>query len=770
VSAGNSPSQEGVVKLQKRAVLDLNDSEAVAAMRERLNGVVGGDEELLLCAAADIADGDRFGERWLVLTPERILVAEQRNGSMEPIVQLPLSQVKSAKTETLVGAGILEVTLDDGRRIELLRYTSTLNQEFAWAARSIDEFLRERKKPTLLVSEDEGKKLICPNCKGIIPPWLEGVCPRCIKKSKTLRRIMSYATPYKGLCALAVAITLVQLGVDLIPPYFNKILLDGVFNFNNPMTMPERGRLLLLIVLAMAGLRLLGTGLASARGFITAWLGAKVTYDVRAQLYQYLQRLSLRFYDKKQTGNLISRMSNDTNNLHWLVVDMIPDLVVNSLQLVGITAVLLWMNWKLTIFVLLPAPVVAVFSVAFMRRLHRVYGKQWHLWARMHEVINNVLSGIKIVKAFAQEEQEVKRFSRRNADLFSAQVRAERTWAAMWPPMAFLSGLGGLLVWLFGGHQVLDGSITIGVLMAFIGYLGMFYGPIQFLPRLNDWISRSLTAAERIFEVLDSEPEAYEDPNAVSIPRIEGRVEFRNVTFGYDKYKPVLHNVSFTVEPGKMLGLVGHSGAGKTTVINLLCRFYDVDEGQILIDGVDIRKLKLEDLRRQIGIVPQDPFLFSGTVAENISYGKPHATRDEIIRAAIAANAHDFIMQMPDGYDSQVGDRGGRLSGGEKQMIAIARAILHNPRILILDEATSSMDSETEKRIQEALARLVESRTTFAIAHRLSTLKSADHLLVLDHGRVVEYGTHEELMEKQGTYYRLVQIQSELSRSIAVGG
>lgn len=749
--------------MQDRAVLDLADKDAVAQVRDQLGDLVQPDERLLLCAATDVGDNGVYGERWLVMTSDRLLVAEREDGHMRAVADLPVKQLKGAKAEQLVGAGVLEVTLEDGHPRELLTYSSTLNQTFAWAAKSIEEYAKDGKEPRPHAEENE-KRLICPTCNGIIPPWLDGICPRCLKRSRTLARIMAYAAPYKGLCALAVGITLVQLVVDLIPPYFSKVLLDTVFDMKRHLAMEARLRMLALIVIAMALLRIVGMALSGSRGYIMAWLGARVTYDVRAQLYDYLQRLSLRFYDKKQTGNLISRMSNDTNNLHFLVVDMIPDLVVNSLQLVGITAVLFWMNWRLAIFVMLPAPAVAFVSLVFMRRIHRVYGKQWYLWGRMHEVINNALSGIRIVKAFAQEEQEVRRFEGRNTDLFAASVKAERTWAVFWPPMAFLSGLGGLLVWFFGGRQVLGGTITIGVLMAFMGYLGMFYGPIQFLPRLNDWISRSLTAAERIFEVLDSEPESYDDPDAVHIERIEGRIEFKNVTFGYDKYKPVLHNVSFTVEPGKMIGLVGHSGAGKTTVINLLCRFYHADEGQVLIDGVDIRKLKLSDLRSQIGIVPQEPFLFSGTVAENISYGKPNATRDEIIRAAVAANAHDFIMRMPDGYDSQVGDRGGRLSGGEKQMVAIARAILHNPRILILDEATASMDSETEKRIQEALSRLIESRTTVAIAHRLSTLKNADHLLVLDHGKVAEWGTHDELMEKKGTYYRLVQIQSELAR------
>jgi ATP-binding cassette subfamily B protein len=328
--------------------------------------------------------------------------------------------------------------------------------------------------------------------------------------------------------------------------------------------------------------------------------------------------------------------------------------------------------------------------------------------------------------------------------------------------------VGTLLVWYVGGRDVLFGRMTLGTLMAFLMYVGMFYGPIRFMSQLINWCSRSLTAAERVFEILDIRPEIRDVEDAMEMPEIQGKVEFRNVTFGYEPNKPVLKQLNFEVKPGEMIGLVGHSGAGKSTTINLLCRFYDVDEGEILIDGVPLRQIRLENLRSQIGIVPQDMFLFSGTIAENISYAKPSATREEIIRAAKIANAHDFILRKADGYETTLGEGGGGLSAGEKQRIAIARAVLHNPRILILDEATSQMDVETEKQIQEAIAELVKGRTTIAIAHRLSTLKNADRLIVLKEGGIVEMGSHEELLSKEGEFHRLVQMYQEVAKVRAV--
>jgi ATP-binding cassette subfamily B protein len=380
-------------------------------------------------------------------------------------------------------------------------------------------------------------------------------------------------------------------------------------------------------------------------------------------------------------------------------------------------------------------------------------------------MLSDSLSGIRVVRAFAQEGREVRRFGESSEALFESEYSAARLVNLLMPTLSVIIEFGQYPVWLVGGIMVVNGEMSFGRLMMFTGYLGMFYGPLQWLTNLADSVPRSLTAAERIFEVLDTEPEVADTENAVPLPHIQGDVEFRNVYFGYDRNKPILKDVSLHVRPGEMIGLVGKTGAGKSTFINLVCRFYDPQMGQVLIDGVDVRAVRLSDLRSQIGVVLQEPFLFSGTIAENIAYGKPDATPEEIMRAAKAANAHDFIMKFPDGYDTQVGERGGRLSGGERQRISIARAILHDPRILIFDEATSAVDTETEKQIQEAIERLVQNRTTFAIAHRLSTLRKADRIVVIDDGRIVEVGTHDELLDLRGHYWRLVQMQTDLTRA-----
>jgi ATP-binding cassette subfamily B protein len=389
-------------------------------------------------------------------------------------------------------------------------------------------------------------------------------------------------------------------------------------------------------------------------------------------------------------------------------------------------------------------------------------------WGKFCSLLNESISGIRVVKAFAQEDREMDRFMQRSEALAEAGIKADGFWYVLFGWMSFLTGLGAIIAWLAGGLEVIAGNMTVGMLVAFYGYLWLFFGPLQWFSQVNNWMSRAFAGAERVFEVIDTPTEAYESPDAVSIPYIQGDIEFRNVRFGYDKSNPVLKGISIDVKQGEMIGLVGKSGVGKTTLINLICRFYEADSGQILIDGVDIREIRLKDLRRQIGVVLQEPFLFNGTIAENIAYGKPGATFEEIVAAARAANAHNFILGKPDGYDTQVGERGSKLSGGEKQRVSIARAILHNPRILILDEATSSVDVETEKQLQEAIQRLVAGRTTFAIAHRLSTLRNATRLVVLDEGKIAEEGTHQELLDKKGVFHKLVDIQSQTSQIIGV--
>lgn len=466
----------------------------------------------------------------------------------------------------------------------------------------------------------------------------------------------------------------------------------------------------------------------------------------------------------------MSRITNDSDQLWDFLTDGIPWFISNILTLVLIGAVLFKMNWQMALLLLTPAPFIYGLTKWFMPRAHKKWHFVWQRISKMYSALNSTLNGMRVVKAFAQEDRENDRFRDRNRQVFEASYAANGMWAVYWPAMGFLMAVGYWIVWIVGGHKILTAQdgMTLGTLTAFIGYLGQFYSPFQNFSRVMDWSTRSMTAAERVFEVLDTQPDITEAAQPVPMPHMQGAVEFENVAFTYDKSKRVLEEFTLKVEPGEMIGLVGHSGAGKSTLINLLSRFYDVTEGSIKIDGVDIRNIRQEDFRRQLGIVLQEPFLFPGTIRDNIAYARPDATTDEIIRAAKAANCHEFILKFADGYDTSVGDRGQRLSGGERQRISIARAILHDPKILILDEATASVDTETEKQIQEAITNLIQNRTTFAIAHRLSTLRNASRLVVMKEGKMAECGTHDELMAEDGVYAKLVNIQNEVNKIRAV--
>jgi len=489
--------------------------------------------------------------------------------------------------------------------------------------------------------------------------------------------------------------------------------------------------------------------------------------DLRADLFRSMQFLPLRFYDKRKVGSLISRMNNDSDQVEGYLIFDAPFVLSNATMIVGILALLFYMNWQLTLYVLLPVPPILIGSSLIWNRLQG-YWRRWSArWARLSTHLNESIGGIRVVKAFAQETREGERFDRHNHALRDVSVSAERSWLVFFMVTNFFMSFGAFFVWYFGGVQILDGQLKLGELMAFISYLWMLYQPLKWFGDFYSFMVRAFAGAERIFEVIDARSEPFEDPRATPIPHIRGHVHFRGAAFGYDPGKIVLRDIDLEVQPGEMIGLVGRSGVGKSTLINLITRFYDTSRGSVEIDGIDIQSLRLEDLRSQIGLVAQQSFLFNGTIAENIAYGKPSASFEEILRAARAANAHEFIIGKNDGYDMVVGEQGNKLSGGEKQRIAIARAILHDPKILILDEATSSLDTPTEKKIQEAITRLVAGRTTFAIAHRLSTLRSADRLVVLEAGKIAEVGTHEELMALEGIFYQLVQTQQATSAVMA---
>lgn len=718
-------------------------------------------EAVQIQVRADMADAFAYGERFLVLTDRQLLLSDQ-----EAWIELSLDEVAAVRTLELVGGGLLEIERKTGPP-ELLHYSSSLYALFVEIAEALSQSIKgeELELPTLM------ERNRCEACNRLLPEK-DGICPFCISRWDTLRRIASFLSPYKIRVAVLMAGSMLMTLLGLLPPYVVRHIIDDVLEpgVDGRITVEEGMALLGVLVGALFGAQVLSWSANLLSGFMRADLSAWASRDVRAKLYHSLQFLPLRFYEKRKVGNLISRFLNDADRLEMFLLFFVPFLLSNALMLVGILVLLLWMDWQLTLYVLLPVPFIVIASIKKFGQLRRYWSSWSAKWSRLSSHINESISGIRIVKSFAQEKREEQRFTVRNEDLWEASVTAERVWVVFSSIVNFVMSFGIFLVWYFGGRQIINGELTLGVQMAFISYIWQLYRPLQFFSSANNMITRSLAGAERIFEVIDARPESFDEKDAKSLPTLKGQVVFKGVAFGYDPGKPVLKGVDIEVEAGEMIGLVGKSGAGKSTLINLICRFYDVDRGVLEIDGTDIRQIRLGDLRRQIGMVAQESFLFNGTVFENISYARPEASFEEVMRAARAANAHEFIIKKQDGYDMVVGERGNKLSGGEKQRISIARAILHDPKILILDEATSAVDTPTEKKVQEAVANLVKGRTTFAIAHRLSTLRNADRLVVIDEGKVAEVGTHQELMEREGIFHKLVTTQQQTTAVMAVGG
>ena len=717
----------------------------------KVGASAGAEEQVLIQVATDMAERASFGKRLLVVTDQRLLVFDSATDD----VDIPLTQIERVRSDALIGGGCLEVELREGAPVRV-HYSNSLTPKFAEVAEGIG-LLLQGEDPNLPLELD---RTHCAQCSRLLPEK-GGICPGCIRKRDTLKRLLSYMTPYKARALLLVGLTLVTALIELVPPYIAKHIIDDVLTKDGDL-----GLLYLYVGLlfGLAVIRWIGN---VVRRWLNTWVGFRAMADLRADLFRSMQFLPLRFYDKRKVGSLISRMNNDSDQVEGYLIFDAPFVLSNATMIVGILALLFYMNWQLTLYVLLPVPPILIGSSLIWNRLQGYWRRWGARWARLSTHLNESIGGIRVVKAFAQETREGERFDRRNHALRDVSVSAERSWLVFFMVTNFFMSFGAFFVWYFGGVQILDGQLKLGELMAFISYLWMLYQPLKWFGDFYSFMVRAFAGAERIFEVIDARSEPFEDPRATPIPHIRGHVHFRDAAFGYDPGKIVLRDIDLEVQPGEMIGLVGRSGVGKSTLINLITRFYDTSRGSVEIDGIDIQSLRLEDLRSQIGLVAQQSFLFNGTVAENIAYGKPDASFEEILRAARAANAHEFIIGKNDGYDMVVGEQGNKLSGGEKQRIAIARAILHDPKILILDEATSSLDTPTEKKIQEAITRLVAGRTTFAIAHRLSTLRSADRLVVLEAGKIAEVGTHEELMAREGIFYQLVQTQQATSAVMA---
>ncbi|MFC1717296.1 ABC transporter ATP-binding protein [Candidatus Poribacteria bacterium] len=750
--------------------ISIDFEEMPELVREKFDSIAKPQERIHAAVASDMNMDGMFEDSWLLATDMRVLVLSGNHDKPPQIVQeVSIEDMSEVRVKSYTGNGILEVETSD-RAIELLRFSKTAYHKngISEVPEAIDR-IREQNGQDVKRLKDRGAERErntnrCEKCGHTVPFWSD-TCPHCLEKRTLFLRLFSYLRPYWYIAAIAFLLSLATVALGrLIPPLIFKELMDKVYKPLVPTGQPERLQLLSTLVLALVGIHVFSTVLGTIRTYMMSWLGNKVIVSLRTSAYEYLQTLSLSFYNKKETGRLMSRINYDTGNLRGFIVEGVQELVMDVLLITGMSVILFITNWRLAALTLIPIPIVTVGSIIFGKKMHMAFHKVWRRMASISAILADTIPGVRVVKAFVGEEREVDRFSRENDGYFKANMRAAKLRTLYFPIMGIATFFGGIIVRFFGGRDVVTGGMTLGELMLFMSYMWMFYGPIQGLTRVNHMLQMAASAAERVFEILDAQPDVADRKDAVELPTIRGDIKFDNVVFSYDEEQNALDGVSFEVKAGDMVGLSGPSGAGKTTLINLIGRFYDVTGGSISVDGYDVRDVKMRSLRGQIGIVLQEPFLFHGSIAENISYSQPRASRAEVVAAAKAANAHSFIMNFPDGYDTLVGERGVGLSGGEKQRISIARAILKNPRILILDEATSSVDTETESLIQSAIERLVEGRTTFAIAHRLSTLRKADKLIILEKGLVAEQGSHNELLKNDGLYKRLVDLQSELSK------
>jgi len=730
------------------------------------------DETLLAWFETDLDARLHFAPGLLVLTDRRLL---SRQPGSDAWTDHPISADQMLHLFDHAGVGGLELVQGTGKdqsRRALWRYTLGNNPA---ALRLLAQF--ERQIEILKTGQAPAAidETLCPKCKTPIPLDQDD-CPVCTRElhtppsTWTLFRLWRFAKPYQGQLLAGFLLMLGSTAATLVPPYLTMPLMDEVLiPFQNGAKI-ERS-VVAMYLGGLLGAALLSWALGWAKTYILALVSERIGADLRTATYEHLMQLSLEYFGGKRTGDLMARIGSESDRICVFLSLHLLDFASDVLMIVLTAGILFSINPALALVTLLPLPFIAWMIHVVRDRLRTGFEKIDRVWSEVTNVLADTIPGIRVVKAFAQEQREATRFREANKHNLAVNDRLNKVWSLFSPTVSLLTEVGLLVVWGFGIWLVAHNKITVGVLTAFLAYIGRFYTRLDSMSRIVSVTQKAAAGSKRIFDILDHVSSVPEPTNPVHLPKLSGRIEIRDMGFRYGS-RAVIRNMNLDIAPGEMIGLVGHSGSGKSTLVNLICRFYDVSEGSIRVDGVDIRSLTVADFRRHIGLVLQEPFLFFGTIADNIAYGKPDATREEIVAAARAAHAHEFILRLPQGYDSLVGERGQALSGGERQRISIARALLIDPKILILDEATSSVDTTTEKEIQKALDNLVKGRTTIAVAHRLSTLRKADRLVVMDRGRVVEVGGHDELMAKEGHYYRLYQAQLRQAEALAenIGG
>jgi len=730
--------------------------------------------ENLYSVEYDIDSSDLLCAGKIVLTKDMqlILFADGKTESREEY-RCDFNEVKELQINSHIGCASLEAELKNGDRVRICRFTqSCLNQisEFIKAANYYIE--------TGEYTEINIERTVCPKCgKHFIVNTQ--ICPNCSNKASIVGKFLALGKKYMPAFALSGVLVLFCNVINLIIPLVNRILVDDYlfpaseglepWGDKNPVLM-----ILILILIMLACYVLIRViNIAAAR--MRNATSAKFINSVRIKLYDKIQVLSMSSISRRTTGDLIKRVTEDTSVITEFIKSETVWMIEIGVIFIGVSGYFIATRPLLALFVFLPVPLVLFAASRFWGFINRRYEKQWRLSSTANGILHDIIRGIRVVKVFGTEKSEIEKFSNANRKLAETSQQNEQLWALLFPLLGFLVGIGEFLVLYFGAQSVLYGidpelgysiigePLTLGELTQIMSYIGYIYGPLRWMTSLPRSIANAVTSMAKLNEIIDEEPDIRDKADAIT-PEIEGNISFVNATFGYKSYEPVLKNITLDIKKGEMVGIVGHSGVGKSTMINLIMRLYDLNSGKLLIDGVDIKDISKETLCKSIGTVFQETFLFAGSIYDNIVYAKPEATPEEVFAAAKIANAHEFIIKLPDAYNTVVGENGYSLSGGERQRVAIARAILRDPKILILDEATASLDTETESKIQEALQRLIKGRTTIAIAHRLSTLRHADRLIVLEKGKLAEQGSHEELLKNKGIYYNLVMAQRQTTK------
>lgn len=683
------------------------------------------------------------------------------------LVSIPLDEIDEIFAEQYLATGQLTYKYKD--EYYSLAHFSIGLLEKADNFRRIFNAYKDNKSHEQYLNDATGN--VCEKCGTPIPKGLK-YCKDCIDKSSTIKRLFSFFGDFKWKMIFMIGAVLFSSAINIILPQFStQKLYDEVLNTGNTAPYEVLIKGLFTVVLTMAALKLTQQLFTLFYQYIVAGMLPQVVYGIKLKIFKAMQKLSVGFYTHKQTGSLMDRVTRDANNIYWFFVDGFPYLIGNALTVAGLLIVMFFTNIKLTLLVIVGAGLIIFLYPVVNKKFRKLHHKVWVQNANLTSKVSDNINGHRIIKAFSKEENELDQFNSVSEKLYKAELKSGNTENTVFPILSVIIYIIGAVVLGYGGVlAVITKELTIGELLTFVVYLQMLQAPIEFLSWVTTWWARCVDSAQRVFEIMDTEPDVKDKDNPIILENFRGEIELKELQFEYEPAHPIIKELSLKIEAGEMLGIVGKTGAGKTTISNLIARLYDPKDGVVKIDGHDVKDLSSKQLRQNIGIVSQDIFLFMGTIADNIRYARPEATNDEVIAAAKAASAHTFISKLPDGYETYVGSGGQDLSGGERQRISIARTIIQNPKILILDEATAAMDTETERNIQNSLAQLKKGRTTIAIAHRLSTLRDADKLAVIDDGECIEFGSYEELMEKKGAYYNMFKLQEEALRFIGIGG